>query len=205
MKIIDLTHNFTKTMPAFPGDDPPLLIEERDDDNKIVHYRIETGMHIGTHMDGPLHMVPNGRMLSEIDVSAFIAAGHLIDARKKARLDASLIADIDISPRDCVLFYTGWDERFDSPDFYTSYPVMTEKLAHALTAKKISFIGIDTPSPDRAPYPIHRILLKEEILIIECMNNLSYLLTINRFEVIALPAKFEAEAAPVRVIARIEE
>ncbi len=61
---------------------------------------------------------------------------------------------------------------------------------------------MDTPSPDKDPYTVHRILLKEEILIIESLKNLSELLDVKKFEITALPAKFEADSAPVRVIAR---
>lgn len=81
MKIIDLTHVFTTSMPVFPGDDLPILKESIDAENNIVHYYVSTGMHVGTHMDGPLHMLSDGRKLSEIDPSRFIANGHLIDAR----------------------------------------------------------------------------------------------------------------------------
>jgi kynurenine formamidase len=53
MKIIDLTHTFTDTMPIFPGDNIPQLKENIDTKNNIVHYHLETSMHVGTHMDAP--------------------------------------------------------------------------------------------------------------------------------------------------------
>ena len=62
---------------------------------------------------------------------------------------------------------------------------------------------MDTPSPDKYPYKIHKILLKEEILIIENLTNLEELLGVNNFDVIALPAKFYSDGAPIRVIAQI--
>ncbi|RLD82941.1 MAG: cyclase family protein, partial [Bacteroidetes bacterium] len=42
-----------------------------------------------------------------------------------------------------------------------------------------------------------------DILIIENLTNLSELLSYPDFNIIALPAKFEAAGAPVRVIAQI--
>ncbi|MBI4250318.1 cyclase family protein [Candidatus Uhrbacteria bacterium] len=205
MTIIDLTHTVTNRMPVFPGDRVPRLSEYRDRRREIVHYRIEASMHTGTHIDGPLHMIPNGRKLSEIDISRFVANGHLIDARGSTALDISLLDGHTIAPGDCVLLYAGWHEKFRTPDFYADYPCITEELAHALVERKIAFIGIDTPSPDVAPYNIHRILLQKEILIIECMNNLSRLLGAKEFEVIALPPKFCSDSAPVRVLAKIQK
>jgi len=203
MKIIDLTHTFTETMPVFPGDELPRLKENIDSENNIVHFDIQTGMHIGTHMDGPLHMIPGGRKLSEISVDRFVANGHVIDARGQKEIGVDLLEGKEIAEGDCVLIYTGFDQKFREPVFYTDHPDLTEGFAQKLVDLKIKFVGMDAPSPDKAPYKIHRILLKEEILIIEGMNNLSQLLFEDKFEVVALPAKFEAEAAPVRVIAKI--
>lgn len=95
MKIIDLTHTFTENMPVFPGDDFPKLKENIDAENSIVHFNIETGMHVGTHMDAPLHMIPGGRKLSEIDPERFIANGHLIDARGKTEIGIELCLSPD--------------------------------------------------------------------------------------------------------------
>ncbi len=160
-------------------------------------------MHVGTHMDGPLHMLLDGRKLSEIDVSRFIARGHLIDARSKSEIGIELLERLSINQGDCVLIYTGFSEKFREREFYSDYPDLTEEIANKLVELKVKFVGMDSPSPDKAPYNVHRILLKQEILIIEAMDNLVSLLAYDNFEVIALPTKYDAEAAPVRVIAMV--
>ncbi len=203
MRIIDLTHTFTGIMPVFPGDSVPTLKGETDAEQNIVHFNVSTGMHVGTHMDGPLHVIAGARKLSEIPASQFIANGHVLDARGQHEIGIELLEGHEILEGDCILIHTGWDVQFREPSFYENYPDLTEELAHRLVELKIKFIGLDTPSPDKAPYKIHRILLKEEILIIESMCNLSQLLGVEKFEVIALPTKFDAEAAPVRVVARL--
>ena len=203
MKVIDLTRTFTNNMPVFPGDRPAKLKEDVDSESNIVCFQLSTGMHVGTHMDGPLHMVPTGRKLSDISVDRFVARGHLIDARGVPEIGADVLAGKEIAQGDCVLLYTGFDEKFSDPSFYAEYPVLTEECAHELVRLQVSFVGMDTPSPDKAPYAVHRILLREEILIIEGLANLSALLSVKNFELFALPAKFDAEAAPVRVIARV--
>lgn len=204
MKIIDLTHTFTETTPVFPGDSLPMLTENIDRENNIVHFHVESGMHVGTHMDGPLHIIPGGRKLSEISVERFVANGRLIDARGSGGIGIEFLEGKKIAEGDCVLIYTGFDQKFRDPSFYTDYPDLTEDFARALVDLKVKFVGMDTPSPDKAPYTIHRILLKEEIMIIEAMNNLGALLDVQEFEVVALPTKFDAEAAPVRVVARMQ-
>lgn len=202
MKIIDLTHTFTAHMPVFPGDQPASLKDEYDKENDILHSSIKTGMHVGTHLDGPVHMVKNGRKLSEIDPERFIANGHVIDVRGHSQIDSDVLTQKQIEKGDGILFYTGFDKEFRKAKYFEAYPILTERLAHELVKLKVKFIGTDTCSPDSVPYTVHRILLGKEILILENLTNLGALVGVNKFEVIALPAKFDAEAAPVRVIAK---
>jgi kynurenine formamidase len=68
----------------------------------------------------------------------------------------------------------------------------------------VSAVGLDTPSPDREPFSIHRQLLGSGVLIIENLTKLEGLVGATPYEVIALPIKFQAEAAPARVIARMD-
>jgi kynurenine formamidase len=205
VKIIDLTQLFTSDMPVFPGDEKPTLKNSYDAENDILHYEATTGMHVGTHLDGPVHMVKGAKKLSEIDPERFIARGHVIDVRGKSEFDTDVLEGMIIKEGDCVLFYTDWGKDFRNPRYFDNFPVLTENLARKLVELKVKFIGTDTSSPDTLPYTVHRILLAEEILILENLTNLDKLLDFSRFEVIALPAKFDAEAAPVRVIARVLE
>src|SRR3989338_6375091 len=82
MKIIDLTHTFTSSMPVFPGDAPAALERLADPEPEVAHFHLDSGLHVGTHMDAPLHMIPNGKKLSEYPPEKFIANGHLIDAEE---------------------------------------------------------------------------------------------------------------------------
>lgn len=203
MKVIDLTHLFTSDMPVFPGDSKPSLHGAYDTEYDVTHYAVTTGNHVGTHMDGPLHMIKGGRKLSEISPDKFIANGHVIDVRGKKEIDADVLDGKDIKEGDCVLFYTDFDKKFRDADYFDVFPVLTEQLAQKLVALKVKFIGIDTSGPDMDPYPVHRILLAQEILILENLTNLSELLSAKTFEVFALPVKFDADSALVRVVARI--
>ena len=66
-------------------------------------------------------------------------------------------------------------------------------------------VCIDSPSPDRRPFEIHKLLLENNVLIAENLTNLDKLMSANNFEVIALPLKIHADSSPARIIARIRE
>lgn len=204
MTYIDLTHTFDKEMPAYPGDPCPRLYQIADiPTDGYVDHKIETGMHVGTHVDAPLHMIAGGKRISEMPLSAFVGRGVLLDARKQSSISHELLEKCDVQAGDIVLVLTGFSALFKHPDYYDKFPEITESLAKMLVAKGIRAIGMDTASPDRAPFPIHKIFLNQEIPIIENLCNLEELLHVSHFTVTAFPAKFLAEAAPVRVVAEV--
>ncbi len=217
MKLIDLTHTFTASMPVYPGDTEPELKEVATvAKDGFGHFWISTGMHVGTHIDAPLHFIENGKKLSEYRVEKFIGRGVLLDARGKKEIGVDLLdtaltsQSSGIRAGDILLIYTGMDKRFREPEYYTNSPVLTEEFAKALVKAGVKMVGMDMNGPDKEPFNVHKILLGADVLIIENLTNLDQLAEFSAkggpdsgWEVIALPVKFDAEAAPARVIARI--
>jgi kynurenine formamidase len=200
MTYIDLTHTFTASMPVWPGD-APVELKHVDfiDECGVNAFSLCSGMHVGTHIDAPLHMLEDGKMIHEYLPEKFIGKAHLIDARQGLN-----VADLEqVQEGDNVLVYTGHSKKFGTQEYYDDYPEITEKFARALVEKKTSIIGLDTCSPDRAPFPIHKILLGADILIIENMTNLDKLIGFDNIKLTALPLKLEAEASLLRVVAEV--
>lgn len=219
MQQIDLTHTITTGLDVYPGDTPPHICQVDDLINGVTNSnRIEMGMHTGTHIDAPLHMIENGKKIPDYQVQKFHGRGVLIDARGHSQIHESLLENINLQPGDIVLVDTGHHKLFGKPEYYQSWPEVTEAFAQKIAASKVSLLGVDTPSPDpinpvipnsqNHPFPIHKILLTNEVLIIENITNLAPLhsqdpSTPTEFTVTALPAKFDTEAAPTRVMATI--
>lgn len=201
---IDLTHTFDENMPVYPGDQKARLYPTADfKSDGYNDFKIETGMHIGTHIDGPLHMSAEGTYISDINLNTFIADGLLIDARNHNPLHPELIDFQQIHPGDIVLVFTGFGHKFGQPNYYQAFPEFSLEFAHRLVEAKIAAVGMDTPSPDGPPFAVHKVLLPENILLIENLTHLDKLLGVNRFRVLALPLKLKADAAPARVIAEV--
>ena len=205
MPIIDLTHTFQEAMPVYPGDPLPELkrIASLETDGFTDHL-ICTGMHAGTHMDGPLHMLERGEPLSQFPVERFFGRGRIVDARGREIVTEDLIDERSmlIEPGDILLVFTGWSQFYGDPDYFTDYPQLSLSFARLAVERGVGLIGLDTPSPDGVPYAVHHFLLSHNVLIIENLTNLESLLSLADFEIIALPAKFQADSAPVRVVAR---
>ena len=230
MKLIDLTHKFTGNMPVYPGDAKPEIFQTAFlSQHGYNDFTVKTGMHVGTHIDSPLHFIEGGKRLSEYGPEKFIGRGVLIDARGQKEIGTELLLPTmsahsrQIGVGDIVLVLTGMDAKYrlvsgePNPDYFENYPVLTEEFAHEVVKAGIKMIGVDTCSPDKPPYNVHKILLAADILIIENLTNLDQLVEFSvqgarlpdgqgpalGWEVIALPAKYDTEAAPARVIARV--
>lgn len=201
---VDLTHTFFRVMPVYPGDPLPEITQaaniEKDGYND---YHVKTTVHVGTHIDGPLHMVPGGKRISGMAVEKFFGVGRLIDARKRTMIDADLLGRASIRENDIVLVLTGFSQKYGVAEYYESYPEITERFARGIVDLGVKMVGLDSPSPDRPPFLIHKLLLEAEVLLIENLTNLEVLVGVSDFEVFALPIKLYADSAPARVIARI--
>lgn len=202
MEFFDLTHKFIHNLPVFPGDVlPELEAVSTVEHNGHANYRLTTGMHVGTHMDAPAHMLSGGKLISEFFVERFIARAHIIDARGQKSVPRRLFIGHDIKPGNAVLVCTGWDTKFGQKDYFEYYPDLEKEFVQECIAAGASFVGLDTPSPDHAPYALHKLLFEKEILIIENLTGLEALVEYKNCMVAALPLKLFADSSPCRVVA----
>ena len=205
MKIIDLTQKLYDNIPVMAGDNEFRLFQDRflavDSYNG---YRLETGLHVGTHIDTASHLTDNPVQICDIPLDRFTGNGVLIDARGKDVITAADFSDTEIQRDDIVLVLTGTDKHFGQPCYFTDIPLMDESFAELMVSRGVKMVGIDYFSPDKFPFKTHKILFAHDILVMENLTNLDQLLNLN-FTVTALPLKLAAEASLVRAAAFVGE
>ena len=203
MKYIDLTQLIENNMPVFPGDFPvklaPLVTYEKDG---FANHKLECSLHIGTHIDAPGHFTNNDKKICDFAVTKFIGQAKLIDVRGSQEITIDHVKN-QIGLAKIVIFFTGFGNLFKAKNYFADYPVLTDECAEYLVSQNVEMVGLDSPSVDKSPYDIHKILLSNDVLIIENLINLEQLLG-KDFEIIALPLKIDAHGAPARVIAKIK-
>ncbi len=205
MQIIDLTHTFIDNMPVYPGD-PAVTLKSVAElaTSGYNDHELKSFMHVGTHMDAPLHMIADGKHMDEIALERFMGQGVLLDVRGRQKIDATAFDGVSVKPDSIVLLYTGFESKYHSDSYYDNYPAVTEDFAQKAVDLQVKIVGMDILGPDQPPFPTHKILLGNEVLIIENLCNLHMLLGVPKFEVMALPMKLHADAAPVRVMAIVK-
>ena len=203
MKYIDLSYELDNGIPVYPGDDGVTLVQvKRLAEDHYNAYALSTGLHSGTHIDCPMHLLDSSAMMADYPLELFAGRGCLLDARSGVDIDYMEEYDKLVRKGDIVLILTGMDLYYGSEKYYSGHPVVTERLAHFLVSREIRMLGMDMPSPDYPPFPVHKSLLGKGIFILENLTGLEKLLEFKDFEVIAAPLKICAEAGLTRAFAR---
>lgn len=204
-RYIDLTQGIETGMPVFPGDRETNLVQTkilaRDGHN---NHRLEIGMHTGTHIDVPLHMFASDQYVSDYPPQFFVGPGCLLDVRNQQDIFWRPEYQHLIQPDSIVLLCSGHDRFYGSKEYFSDHPRVSQGFARRLVQMKVKMLGIDWPSPDRYPFPVHKMLLAEQVFLLENLTNLHQLPPYG-FEVFAFPLKIRADGALVRAVARVAE
>ena len=215
MKIIDLTLTVSDEIPTFPGSPQPSFIpweNVKEDGYNLELLFLST--HTGTHMDAPYHFLEKGAKIHEISLKKLVSEAILIKSKKKS---GGSITKIDIQKFEkkhgkitgfsSVIFYTGWQRNLQKKYYFEKNPGLSVSAAKYLASKKISLVGIDSPSIDLgkdSKFPVHQIFAKKGILVVENLANLEKIKS-SKFHLVVLPLKLKnATGSPVRAIAFVE-
>ena len=215
MKVIDLTHTISETMPVYPGTEQPRLTPansyEKDGFKETL---LSMYSHTGTHVDPPAHLFAGRTTLDAFPVSQFVGRAVVIDCRHLKEGEAITMREIaprraDAEKADYLLFNLGWDARWGTPAYFGEYPVITEEFADYLLATRKKGVGLDVIGIDPiadANLSLHRRLLSQaDFVIIENLCNLGACGG-GLFSFFALPLKFaDSDGAPVRALALLPE
>ena len=215
MGIIDLTLSVSDKIPTFPGSPQPSFIpweNVKEDGYNLELLFLST--HTGTHMDAPYHFREKGAKIHEISLKKLVSEAALIQCRKSS---GQSITKIDIQKFEkkhgkienfsSIIFYTGWHRNLQKKYYFTNNPGLSVSAAKYLASKKISLVGIDSPSIDvgtDSKFSVHQIFAKKGMLIVENLANLDKIKS-PKFHLVVLPLKLKnATGSPVRAIAFVE-
>ncbi len=188
------------------------------DGRQTTSYTISA--HAYTHIDAPLHMVRDGKSIDAFPVDYFIGEAALLDI-PKGKNEAIRAEDMERAggharDGDIVTIRTGWIEKMWGKEEYASSPYLTEGAAEWLVRLKARMACYDFAMDyierefftkgfaKTEDFVIHRILLRNGVLNLENLNNLSKI-SKSRFQLMACPISLTGfEGAPCRAVAMAE-
>ena len=225
MEVIDLTHTIHNDIQVYPGDPRPSISRGLTHEKDYCHVDLlRLGSHTGTHIDAPYHFLKGGQRIDEIPVPRFVGDGVLIDVSAKSDRDLIQPGDVEpyedeIAQGDFVIFRTGRDKYFGTPKYYL-HPYLSAEGARILVRMGVSLVGVDAlnvdptyngsmdsdPSAKDLPdegeygYPVHDILLGNDILIVENLCNLDKIKQVKGvYSFLPLKLK-DSDGSPIRAV-----
>ncbi|HET9487395.1 MAG TPA: cyclase family protein [Chryseosolibacter sp.] len=212
---IDLSHTIESGMITYKGLPAPLICDylSRERSREIYEAgtefqigKIEMVANTGTYLDCPFHRYENGEDLSQVTLERCAnLEGVLIEAdhRNGIEIGRSFFEKKDVKGK-AVLVRTGWSNHWRTDAYFENHPYLTEEAAIYLRDQGAVLAGIDSHNIDDTRVrsrPVHSILLKAGILIVEHLCNLDQLPK-KHFHFNAVPPKFKGVGTfPVRAYA----
>jgi arylformamidase len=217
--LVDLSHIIEDGLITYKGLPAPIICDFLSREESKKRYAPETTFQIGkiemvantgTYIDCPFHRFENGKDLSEVGLEYFTDLDAIrisVPHKKTLGVTVEHLKGHELRNR-AVLINTGWDEYWNTENYYDNHPYLTEEAANYLKECNVKLVGIDSHNIDAPPdmrRPVHTVLLGAEILIVEHLCNL-YLLPDDGFLFSAIPPKFKGVGTfPVRALAKIKK
>ncbi len=214
-KLIDLTHILNEKITAYPDTEAPKFEELNNvAEHGFAELKMTSVLHVGTHIDAPCHILKNTKSLDQFPLDKFIGNAIVIPCQYKEEISLKYLQSYrdQITKTDFILFFTGWQYKWNTSGYFDDCPVPTIEAAKWLTKFKLKGIGFDSFSVDKIisakkitseNMPNHYILLEKEFLLIENLTNLDKLPG-SLFSFQCLPLNIEnADGSPVRAMAML--
>jgi len=208
--LIDLSHPIEHGQPNFPWDPKPAVLVH----NTVASIgynitQVSLSTHQGTHLDVPFHFFDDGKTVDQVDLGRFYGEAHLVDLAPGAALAPQTPLTLDMFTRNEAVFQpgakivyrTGWDRMFGRAEFFSQFPTLTLEAARWIASRKISLLGMDTPTPSADWLECHHILLgkETEMIIVEGLANLDHLPPV--FTFIGFPLNVKSrDGSPIRAV-----
>ncbi len=224
---VDLTYpldQFSLIWPGYGGG--PLKIDTVKSIGRdgFTALQLHFSDHLGTHVDAPIFLTAGGLSVDHFPLSQLFASAVVIDISNQCSKNPDYLLqrrDIEIweevyrpIPKHAMVFvYTGWGGYWGNGKKYFNFdrkrqmrfPGVSREAAHYLLQNRdIVGLGIDTASIEGGlaeGFPVHRLLLARQKLVVENVANLDRVPARNAKVVLAPLRIGGGGAAPVRLLA----
>jgi arylformamidase len=204
---IDISVPLHSGMAHWP-DNPPVAIERVmsiDRGDKANVSKLSMGAHTGTHMDAPVHFLPEGKGIDTMPLVATIGLARVIEIQDIESIKPGELQSHQIQSGERILFKTRNSSRcWQTDNFVEDFVYISQEAARYLAAQQIQTVGVDYLSVGgffKDGTETHQALLSAGIWIIEGLN-LSNVQP-GLYELICLPLRITGgDGTPARAILR---
>jgi len=214
--LIDLSHTVEHELVTYKGLPAPIICDYLSREASRERYtpgtefqigKIEMVGNTGTYLDSPFHRYADGIDLSGLRLEQLAGLpGVKVIAPETQRIDTSHFSALKDIAGKAILVETGWSRHWKTAQYYEGHPFLTEDAAQFVADAGVVLVGIDSLNIDSTQdgqRPVHSILLRRGILIVEHLTALERL-PARGFRFSAVPVKVKGFSSfPVRAFAEV--
>ena len=161
--------------------------------------RIDIDVHTGTHMDAPLHMIPDGATIETISIQQLIGPARVLDlTHVEDRVTAADLADSGAKAGEWLVLKTrnSLQEEFDFKFIFLAADGAQWCVDNGIKGVAIDALGVER---DQAGYPTHKTLFNAGVVIVEGIRAAE--VPAGEYTLIIAPLRLVGtEASPVRAL-----
>ena len=193
-------------MVSWPGDPKPRVERvqsfEAGDDLNVT--RLDLGAHTGTHLDAPLHYLPNTDGIDRMPLNVCVGPARILSIDSTRAITAADLEPHAPSAGERILLRTRNSSLWQRDDFVRDFVHLAPDAAAYLAERRIQLVGTDYLSigsfHEGGP-EVHRTLLGAGVWILEGLDLTEA--QPGACELICLPLRvLDADGAPARAIIR---
>jgi arylformamidase len=179
MRVLDLSQDFSMHTPAFASyDGPSIKWVKRLAFDKVGGQEITSTLHVGTHLDGPVHFWSAGRTIGELPLPWLVGSAVVVDLERMGVGDYQLYGPehferweretgLRVERDDILIIHTGyhrfynenWVDRsqVDETRYFVRHPGPTRELAEWVLDRGVRWLAVDAGSAD---HPMNTVIRK---------------------------------------------
>lgn len=174
---------------------------------KVTMTKLELISHTGTHIDTPLHFIPDGSTVSDMPLEATIGPARVIEIEDPKIIKVSELEKHNIGKGERILCKTSNSPKFyETPGFAGDYVYLDADAAVFLAEKGVVLFGLDyftigDIKNEESVIKTHQTLLSSGIYILEgcALGHVPA----GEYEMLCLPLLiYHGDACPCRAVLR---
>jgi arylformamidase len=202
MRIYDVTRPVSPAMAVWPGD-PPVILERVasiEQGHSLNLSRLASTVHMGTHVDAPIHFVPGGADVTSLPLDMLIGLARVVELPDVDAITADSLAHLDLKGVKRLLFKTR-NGQLRQDEFDTGFVALTLDAAQWVIEHDMRLVGVDYLSvePFGGDGSVHRALLGAGVVVVEGLDLRD--VPPGDYELYCLPLKLAgSDGAPARAV-----
>lgn len=205
VEILDISVGLSDRLPTWPGGVGFHIEQTKKIEQDGVNVsKIESCVHVGTHVDAPSHFVAGGNTVEDLSLQVLMGPVTVVSVPEASSITGDLLNSLAVPPgTKRLLFKTKNSELWTRgvKEFKRDYVALTADAAQWVVDRDIRLVGVDYLSVQRfQDSPLtHEILLKAGVIIVEGLNLAK--VEPGEYELVCLPLKIiGSEGAPARAV-----